>query len=132
MNVEVLGGICVASLVSQFTWRFHPSQKILEASGFWGGDEVRATLQTSGYRFQDDAWNAMEIHSQREKLMLCRVFVEGIWRRFEATEDWVDIIKGKEEAGLAWIAANYLHGTFVSLLQLGICFNFTIQNGRFD
>lgn len=25
-------------------------------------DEVRATLQTSGYRFQDDAWNAMEIH----------------------------------------------------------------------
>ena len=24
----------------------------------------------------------------------------------------MDIIKGKEEAGLAWIAANYLHGTF--------------------
>jgi len=42
-------------------------------------ETVRATLQTSGYRFQDD---------------------------------WVDIIKGKEEAGLAWIAANYLHGTF--------------------
>jgi len=97
----------------------------------WGGDEVRATLQTSGYRFQDDAWNAMEVHSQRSRLMLCRVFVEGIWRRFEATEDWVDIIKGKEEAGLAWIAANYLHGTFVSLLQLGICFNFTVQNGGF-
>ena len=55
--------------------------------------------------------------------MLCRVFVEGIWRRVEAPEDWVDIIKGKEEAGLAWIAANYLHGTFVSLLQLVVCFN---------
>jgi len=34
--------------------------------------------------------------------------VSGYWFQ----DDWVDIIKGKEEAGLAWIAANYLHGTF--------------------
>lgn len=26
--------------------------------------------------------------------------------------EWADIIKGKEEAGLAWVAANYLRGTF--------------------
>ncbi|CAJ1428114.1 unnamed protein product [Effrenium voratum] len=31
---------------------------------------------------------------------------------YKFQEDWVDIIKGKEEAGLAWIAANYLQGTF--------------------
>jgi len=30
--------------------------------------------------------------------------------RFE--DEWADIIKGKEEAGLAWVAANYLRGTF--------------------
>ena len=46
------------SLLEGFT-----QTKNLEASGFLGFlDEVRATLQTSGYRFQDDAWNAMEIH----------------------------------------------------------------------
>jgi Golgi nucleoside diphosphatase len=27
-------------------------------------------------------------------------------------EEWADIIKGKEEAGLAWVAANYLQGSF--------------------
>jgi hypothetical protein len=26
--------------------------------------------------------------------------------------EWADIIQGKEEAGLAWVAANYLQGTF--------------------
>lgn len=26
--------------------------------------------------------------------------------------EWADIIKGKEEAGLAWVAANYLQGSF--------------------
>jgi len=26
--------------------------------------------------------------------------------------EWADIIQGKEEAGLAWVAANYLRGTF--------------------
>ena len=46
----------------------HPTRpKTLEASGFWGGDEVRATLQTSGYRFQDDAWNAMKIRLSKVK-----------------------------------------------------------------
>eukprot|EP00929_Paragymnodinium_shiwhaense_P089491 TRINITY_DN49631_c0_g1_i1.p1 TRINITY_DN49631_c0_g1~~TRINITY_DN49631_c0_g1_i1.p1 ORF type:complete len:496 (+),score=55.18 TRINITY_DN49631_c0_g1_i1:158-1645(+) len=29
---------------------------------------------------------------------------------------WADIIKGKEEAGLAWVAANYLEGTFHPML----------------
>lgn len=33
-------------------------------------------------------------------------------------QDWVDIIKGKEEAGLAWIAANYLQGTFQARSEL--------------
>merc|ERR1711964_581223 len=32
--------------------------------------------------------------------------------RFEMS--WADIIKGKEEAGLAWVAANYLQGNFVA------------------
>jgi len=31
---------------------------------------------------------------------------------FKFQDDWADIIKGKEEAGLAWMAANYLRGTF--------------------
>lgn len=28
--------------------------------------------------------------------------------------DWADVIMGKEEAGLAWVSANYLRGTFAS------------------
>jgi len=31
---------------------------------------------------------------------------------FRFQDDWVDIIQGKEEGGLAWIAANYLRGAF--------------------
>lgn len=41
-------------------------------------------------------------------------------------EDWVDIIRGKEEGGLAWVAANYLRGTFgvndqpsIGVIELG-------------
>eukprot|EP00933_Yihiella_yeosuensis_P035988 TRINITY_DN29685_c0_g1_i1.p1 TRINITY_DN29685_c0_g1~~TRINITY_DN29685_c0_g1_i1.p1 ORF type:complete len:498 (-),score=89.57 TRINITY_DN29685_c0_g1_i1:83-1360(-) len=33
---------------------------------------------------------------------------------YKFEDQWVDIIKGKEEAGLAWVAANYLRGTFDS------------------
>jgi len=29
--------------------------------------------------------------------------------------EWADVIKGKEEAGLAWVAANYLQGSFAQL-----------------
>jgi len=32
---------------------------------------------------------------------------------YKFREEWADIIKGKEEGGLAWLAANYLKGTFV-------------------
>lgn len=31
---------------------------------------------------------------------------------FQFQPDWANIIKGKEEAGLAWVAANFLGGTF--------------------
>lgn len=31
---------------------------------------------------------------------------------YQFRDEWVDIIKGREEAGLAWVAANYLQGTF--------------------
>lgn len=31
---------------------------------------------------------------------------------FEFQLSWVDVIRGKEEAGLAWVAANFLTGTF--------------------
>jgi len=31
---------------------------------------------------------------------------------YRVEPEWVDIIKGKEEGGLAWVAANYLQGTF--------------------
>lgn len=34
---------------------------------------------------------------------------------YKCQDEWVDIIKGKEEAGLAWVAANYLRGTFDGL-----------------
>lgn len=35
-------------------------------------------------------------------------------------DDWVDIIKGKEEAGLGWVAANFLAGTFNSSSSVDI------------
>jgi len=42
-------------------------------------------------------------------------------------DEWADIIRGKEEGGLAWVAANYLRGTFnddaemepVGVIELG-------------
>lgn len=34
-------------------------------------------------------------------------------------DDWASVIKGKEEAGLAWVAANYLRGTFSSTAAEG-------------
>jgi len=33
---------------------------------------------------------------------------------YKFEDSWADIIKGKEEGGLAWVAANYLHGTFAA------------------
>lgn len=43
-------------------------------------------------------------------LAAVRETLRGTTYKFQ--NEWVDIIKGKEEAGLAWVAANYLQGTF--------------------
>eukprot|EP00930_Biecheleria_cincta_P027936 TRINITY_DN19517_c0_g1_i2.p1 TRINITY_DN19517_c0_g1~~TRINITY_DN19517_c0_g1_i2.p1 ORF type:complete len:398 (+),score=72.42 TRINITY_DN19517_c0_g1_i2:53-1246(+) len=43
-------------------------------------------------------------------LAAVRATLRGTTYKFQ--DEWVDIIKGKEEAGLAWVAANYLQGTF--------------------
>ncbi|CAK9044494.1 Probable apyrase 5 (AtAPY5) (ATP-diphosphatase) (ATP-diphosphohydrolase) (Adenosine diphosphatase) (ADPase) (NTPDase) (Nucleoside triphosphate diphosphohydrolase 5) [Durusdinium trenchii] len=53
------------------------------------------------------------VPSEKAKAVLETVRSTLLSSGFWFHEDWADIIKGsKEEAGLAWIAANYLHGTF--------------------
>jgi hypothetical protein len=54
------------------------------------------------------------VATEKADLVLDRVRQTLASSHYEHRDDWVRIIPGKEEGGLAWVAANYLAGTFSS------------------